>query len=397
MGLRASEIRELLKWTQRPDIISFAGGLPSPESFPVEDVKKICQDVLENEPEKALQYGTTEGVIQLREALADRMKKKGVDCDADQFIITHGAQQGIDLICKVFLDSSDMVITSQPTYLGFRTALIAFQVPSQGVPLSNDGMRIDCLEDKLKSLKERGMRPKLIYTMPTFHNPVGVTMPESNRKELLELASEYDLLVIEDDPYGELRYEGEDLKPMVGLDDEGRVIYLSTFSKILAPGFRLAWIIAPEKIRRRLVLAKQASDLCTNSFGQYVAYHYLDRGLMDEMIARTRALYMKKRETMLQAMREHFPEGSTWTEPQGGLFLWATMPKGIDTHNSLMKSLENKVAYVPGTAFHTEGGARESMRLNFSFPTIEQIKEGIRRLGEVMSKEARSVEVPASP
>lgn len=385
--LRSSEIRELLKWTQKPDIVSFAGGLPSPQSFPVEEVGEIIQDILRNNAARALQYGTSEGLTELREELANRMRRWGVDRPSDEIIVTHGAQQGIDLLCKVFLDPGDTVVASQPTYLGFRTSLIAFQAHSVGIPVGEDGVDLDLMEESLERLRRKGVRPKFIYVMPTFHNPVGVTMPEAGRKRLVDLAAEYETVIVEDDPYGEIRFEGDDLRALKSYDDDGRVIYLSTFSKILAPGFRLAWAIAPEGLFQKLLLAKQSADLCTNSFGQFVAHEYLARGLVDEQVAKTKALYHGKRDLMLKAMEEHFPEGSTWTKALGGLFSWATMPEGVDTSDSLMKCLENHVAYVPGSAFHTDDGGRRSMRLNFSYPTDAEIVKGIERLGRVMTSE----------
>ncbi len=385
--LRASEIRELLKWTQKPEIISFAGGLPNPESFPAKDVDAIVDDVMRENPAQALQYGTSEGLTPLRQVIEERMKRWGVDRPYEEVMITHGAQQGIDLICKVFLDPGDTIVASQPTYLGFRTALLAFQTRSVGIPVGDDGVDLDAMEDALEGLRKDGIRPKLIYTMPTFHNPVGVTMSEASRRRLLDLAAQYETVVVEDDPYGEIRFEGEHLRAVKAFDEDERVIYLSTFSKILAPGFRLAWLVAPEDLYKKLLLAKQSADLCTNSFGQYVAHEYLARGLVDAQIAKTKALYRGKRDLMIRSMESHFPEGSTWTRAQGGLFSWATMPEGVDTSESLMKCLENNVAYVPGAAFHTDDGGRRSMRLNFSYPTDEQIERGIKRLGRVMTEE----------
>ena len=385
--MRRSEIRELLKLTQKPEIISFAGGLPCPEAFPIDVVKEITIDVLDEKGSVALQYGTTEGLAPLRKELAKRMNKLGVKCTHENILVTHGCQQALDLIAKIFLDAHDLVVCSLPSYLGGIGAFGAFQADFIGIPLEADGMNLDVLEGKLKELRKEGKRPKFIYVLPTFHNPAGVTMPAENRKRMIEILKEYDVLALEDDPYGELRYEGDHIDPLMAYDNEdGHVIYLGTFSKILAPGLRLGWAVAPKEILDSLVTAKQSTDLCTSTFSQYIAYEYLHRGLVNSHIEKIKKVYGAKRNIMLEAMETYFPEEVEWVRPDGGMFTWATVP-GVDTKEMVIKAIEQKVAYVHGAAFRFDGGGRDSMRLNFSYPTEEEVEEGIKRLGRVLKEE----------
>ncbi|MFQ6107310.1 MAG: PLP-dependent aminotransferase family protein [Thermoplasmata archaeon] len=385
--MKRSEIRELLKLTQKPEIISFAGGLPCPEAFPIDVVKGITTEILEERGAIALQYGTTEGLTPLRKELAKRMNKKGVECTHENILVTHGCQQALDLIAKVFLDAHDKVICSLPSYLGGINAFGAFRADFVGIPLGEDGMNLDVLEENLKSISNEGRRPKFVYVLPTFHNPAGVTMPADNRKRMIEILREYDVLAFEDDPYGELRYEGEHLNPLMAYDGgEGHVFYLGTFSKILAPGLRLGWAVAPTEILDSLVTAKQSTDLCTSTFSQHIAYEYLHRGFVDSHIEKIKKIYGTKRNIMLEAMETYFPEEATWVRPDGGMFTWATAP-GVDTKEMVIKAIEQKVAYVHGAAFRFDGGGRDSMRLNFSYPTEEEVEEGIKRLGRVLKDE----------
>jgi 2-aminoadipate transaminase len=383
--MKASEIRELLKLTQQPDVISFAGGLPNPASFPIEEIHDICNDVFKKYGSRVLQYGTAQGLTALREALADRLREKeGIDTDAGKILITSGSQQGLDLLCKVFLDPQDKIIVSAPTYLGGTNAYKAFQANMTSVPLDDDGMNVDLLEKKLKGLRMEHENPKFLYLIPTFHNPAGVTMPLKRRKKVYELACEYDLLVVEDNPYGELRYEGKHIPTIKALDDEDRVIYFGTFSKILAPGFRLAWVIAPENIIDKLVLAKECTDVCTNTLGQYIAYEFINRKLLDSHIEKIKMMYGEKQKIMLNALKNYFPEEVKWTHPKGGLFIWVTCPKSIDTAIMFQDAVRERVAYVVGHAFYPDGSGHNTMRLNFSHPTNDKIEEGVRRLGKVI-------------
>ncbi len=387
-GMKASEIRELLKVTQNKEIISFAGGLPSPDAFPIIDVQNICQKVLEEDGKTALQYCATEGVRKLRVEITQRMKvKENMDVDYKQILITTGSQQGLDLIGKTFLDTGDIVIVGAPTYLGGTNAFNSYRAKMESIKLDNDGMDPDLLADKLRSLNLHGSNPKLLYIIPSFQNPSGVTIPESRRKKILDIAHEYDVLIIEDNPYSELRYDGKPINSIYSMDKENRTIYLGTFSKVLAPGLRVAWTVAPQELMNKLIITKQAADLCSNTFGQYMAYEYLAQGLIDPHIEKIKAIYRVKRDTMLAALDKYFPPGATWTRPEGGMFIWATLPDNIDTGLMIERAIENKVAYVIGAAFHADRSGKNCMRLNYTYATLDRIDEGIKKLAETINNE----------
>jgi len=391
--MRKSVIRELLKVTQDPEIISFAGGLPNPRSFPIKELEGILDYVIENHGPVALQYGTTQGLPALREAIAERSHKDGIDATSENIVIMSGSQQALDTVGKIFLNPGDTAICGLPTYLGGINAFRSYEGNLQGIPLDEDGMRVDILEEKIKELLKNEITPKFIYTVPTFQNPAGVIMPESRRKELINIANEYDLVIVEDDPYGKLRYDSQPVKPIKAFDDEGRVIYMSTFSKILSPGFRLAWTIASPELTRKMIICKQALDLCTNTFTQFLAYEFMRRGSLDLHIMKICELYKPKRDIMMDAMKKYFPEGYTCYRPKGGMFAWPTLPEGIDTETMFLDSIKEKVAYVHGKAFHVNGGGDRSMRLNFSYSTNEQIEEGMSRLGNVIKKKLEKEKV----
>ena len=391
--MRKSVIRELLKVTQDPEIISFAGGLPSPASFPVEDLQDVIQHVLQHHGNSALQYGTTQGLKELREALAERCRKDGIDVTAEDIMITSGSQQALDTVGKVFLNPGDTALVGLPTYLGGINAFRSYESNLTGIPLDEDGMRVDVLEDTIKQLLKKDITPKFIYVVPTFQNPAGVVMPESRRKQLVDIANQYDLVIIEDDPYGKLRYDISHIKPIKAFDDEGRVIYLSTFSKILSPGFRLAWVAASPELTRKMIICKQALDLCTNTFTQFIANEFMRRGSLDLHIMKICEMYKPKRDMMIKAMNEYFPDGYTCYKPQGGMFAWVTLPEGIDTETMFLDAIKEKVAYVHGKAFHVDGGGERSMRLNFSYPTDTQIEAGMKRLGNVIRQKLEKREV----
>ncbi len=378
--MTSSIIREILKFTQMPDVISFAGGLPAPELFPIREFEEASRHVLNTDGERALQYSLTEGLLPLREALAEKMQKYGVAAEPPNILLTNGSQQALDLLGRIFIDEGDVIVTGKPTYLG---ALQAFKVYSPrivGVTVDDEGMRVDELEKALAEAK-----PKFIYVLPNFHNPMGVTMTLERRKELVKAAARHGVPVIEDDPYGELRFEGEDITPIVVLHKEN-VIYLSTFSKTLAPGIRLGWVVAPEKIVAKLVQAKQATDLHTSTFIQMIVNDIMRRGILKAHSKVIKAAYGERRRIMTSSMEEHFPAGITWTEPAGGLFLWVRTPENVDTMDLLETAVAEKVAYVPGTVFYPDGSGRNTMRLNFSNATPEKIREGIKRLGRVLEK-----------
>jgi 2-aminoadipate transaminase len=385
--MRKSVIRELLKVAQDPEIISFAGGLPNPNSFPIDDLNTIIQSVMKNHGKKALQYGTTQGLTELRKSLADRAYKDGIDdINADNVIITNGSQQALDMVGKLFLNPGDTALVGSPTYLGGINAFKSYESNLTGIPLDEDGMRIDLLEDTIKELINEDIIPKFIYVIPTFQNPAGVIMPEKRRKQLIDVAHEYDLVIVEDDPYGKLSYDIDHIKPIKAYDDDGRVIYMSTFSKILSPGFRLAWTIASDELTRKMIICKQALDLCTNTFTQYIANEFMRQGSLDLHILKINEMYKPKRDKMISGIKEYFPEGYTCNKPQGGMFAWVTLPEGIDTETMFLDAIKHKVAYVHGKAFHVDGGGERSMRLNFSYSSNEQIDEGIKRLSKVIEQ-----------
>ncbi|MFP4343198.1 MAG: PLP-dependent aminotransferase family protein [Anaerolineales bacterium] len=381
-NMQSSAIRELLKITEQPDVISFAGGLPAPEIFPVREIEEACHYLLREEPMKALQYSTTEGYRPLREFIADSMAKYGIHHGADNILITTGAQQGLDLIGKVFIDKGTSVLTGEPTYLGAIQAWRTYQADFITVPLDDEGMQVELIED---IVAKEGM-PRFLYVLPNFHNPAGTTLPEERRRHLVEFARKHDLIIVEDDPYGALRYEAEDVIPITVLAPE-RTIYLGTFSKTLAPGLRIGWMVAPAEIIHRLVQAKQGADLHSSTFNQMVANDVAQRGILKVHIRKIRSVYGERRDTMLDALEEFWPGGCCWTRPQGGLFLWARVPDSINTTDFLQEALAKRVAYVPGNSFYPDGdGGYNAMRLNFSNAKPELIVEGIRRLGEALKE-----------
>lgn len=386
--MKASEIRELLKLTEKPNIISFAGGLPNPSTFPVQDVEEATHRVLRDHAKQALQYGTTEGVTILREAVAEHLRRDGMTVDPDQVLITNGSQQGLDLLGRVFIDRGDTVIVSSPTYLGAMQSFNAFGAQYASAESDQDGIVPESVDATVRRLKAKGIRPKFLYVVSTFANPTGTTVSAARRRRLLELAHEHDLLIIEDDPYGKLRFDGTAVPTIHSMDKEGRVVYLGTFSKILVPGFRLAWSVAPMEVTRKMVISKQGVDLCTNPFTQYIAADLLAGGIIDRHLPEIVSLYRNKRDIMMRAMDLHFPKESvTWTRSQGGLFTWAQMPEGVNATEMLKAAVEREVAYVPGKSFFPEPNiGYNTMRLNFSFPSDDRIRIGVERLGEVMAQ-----------
>lgn len=386
----SSVIRELLKLTEQPDIISFAGGLPAPEVFPVKEFQAACNAVLEQHGAQALQYSTTEGHRPLREMIARHNARYSVDVTADNILITSGSQQALDFIGRLFINRGDYIVVESPTYLGALQAWNAYGAQYISVPMDENGMIVDEMEEALRK------GPKFIYVLPNFQNPSGSTLSLERREKLIILADKYGVPIVEDDPYGQLRYEGEHLPSVVYLDSKfrgpngghysGNVIYLSTFSKLLAPGLRLAWVIAPPEVIRKLVMTKQAADLHTSSFNQYVAYEVGKGGFLNEHVKVIRATYKERRDVMLEMMEEMFPPEVSWTHPQGGMFLWGILPEGMDAADALKIAIERKVAFVPGAAFHANGGGANTMRINFSYSSPDTIREGITRMGSVLKE-----------
>jgi len=386
--MRSSRVRELLKLTEQPEIISFAGGLPAPEVFPVQEFQEACQSVLAEHGSKALQYSTTEGYRPLREMIARHTVRYGIEVGPDNILLTTGSQQALDLIGKAFINPGDHILVENPTYLGALQAWNGYQAEYVTIPLDDDGMRTDELEGALR------ISPKFVYVLPNFHNPAGVTLSLERRHKLIEMADHYGIPIIEDDPYGQLRYVGEHLLPLVVLDNQfqgnngspysGNVIYISTFSKTLAPGIRLGWVIAPVEVIEKLVLAKQGADLHTSTFDQMVAYEVARGGFLDNHVRLIRNVYRERRDAMLSALEKYFPGDVSWTKPQGGLFLWVTLPEHLDADMILNDALKEKVAFVPGESFYADGSGQNTLRLNFSYVKPERIEEGIKRLGSVL-------------
>ena len=394
--MESSAIRELLKYTEKPDIISFAGGLPAPDVFPVEEFSAACERVLREHGAMALQYSTTEGYLPLREMITRHSARYGIKITPENVLITSGSQQALDLLGKILIDPGDRILVESPTYLAALQAWKAYGAEFISVPMDDDGMNTDYLEEALRA------GPKFIYALPNFQNPTGVTLSMERRRKLLELADQYGVPIVEDDPYGQLRYDGDHLPSIVVLDSQfrddgtacyrGNVIYLSTFSKTLAPGLRLGWVIAPPEVIGKLVQAKQGADLHTATFNQFVAYEVSRAGFLDRHIQLIREVYGQRRDLMLAAMDRHFPAEVNWTYPQGGLFLWGTLPSYMDAKDLLKTCLDKKVAFVPGEPFHPTGGGKNTMRINFSNATYEEIQVGIERLGSaIKEKLARQV------
>jgi 2-aminoadipate transaminase len=384
-SMSSSAIRELLKLTQQPDIISFAGGLPAPELFPIEEVKAACDVVLSETGPQSLQYSTTEGYPPLRELLVRHMARYGIKVDIDNIVITSGSQEALDLIGKLLINPGDRILTENPTYLGALQAFSAYQAQYVTVPIDDDGLQVGQLEAALR------VGPKFMYILPNFQNPSGVTLAATRRYDLIALAEQYGIPIIEDDPYGQLRYEGDHIKPLVVLDSEylecndnggysGNVIYTSTFSKTLAPGLRLGWVVAPKDVVSKLVMMKQGTDLHTSTFDQMVACEVAHGGFLDRHIKTIREVYHHRRDVMLHALETNMPDGVKWTHPLGGLFLWVTLPESIAAVDLLKDAIKEKVAFVPGDAFHPNGGGQNTMRLNFSNAGDDMIEDGIRRM-----------------
>ncbi len=386
-GMKRSVIRELLKLTAKPGIISFAGGLPAPATFPVDFVEAAVDSVIENEHETALQYGPTEGDARLREDLAIIMRKDGIKTTADHILITTASQQGLDLVAKIFLNPGDTCITGSPTYLGGLQAFKSYQGVPVGVDLDDQGMIPEKLEETIVKLESENRKPKFIYIIPDFQNPAGVTIPESRRRQILEIARKGEYLIVEDTPYRQLRYSGQSQPTFQSMAPE-MVLSLYTISKILLPGFRLGWACGPDWIVDKMVMAKQAVDLCTPPFTQAITHAMLVNGALEKGLETTIELYSSRRILMLACLEKEFAdiEGVSWTKPEGGLFLWLTLPEGMSTEEIFEQAIEEKVAYVPGSAFYPNNDNFRSMRLNFSYANEEQICEGVKRLGKVIRK-----------
>jgi 2-aminoadipate transaminase len=388
-GMKSSAMRDLMAITARPDVISLAGGLPDTTTFPAEDLAALMARVAANASARALQYGPTEGMDELKSCIVKVMAAEGMDVGEDELLVTTGGQQVIDLVCKTLIDPGDVIVAEGPTYPGAVPTFSAYEADVVQIEMDADGMRIDLLEDTLDRLEREGRTPKFIYTVPTFQNPAGVTMALDRRRRLVRLAAERELLVLEDNPYGLLRFEGEPLPPLYALDRGEYVIYLGTFSKILSPGLRLGWTAAPRPVLEKLNLGKQGADLCSSTFGQHFVVEYFSQRNWADLLGRLRGLYRRRRDAMLEALAECFPAEATWTRPAGGLFIWATLPSYIDTTDLLARALREHVAFVPGRAAFLDGRGGDSMRLNFSGARESELEEGIARIGKVINEQVR--------
>lgn len=396
-GMKKSEIRELLKLTQKPGMISFAGGLPAPDLFPVQEVTEVTNFVMETAGRSALQYGPTEGLMSLRQELLKLLQTEGIQISLEQLLVITSSQQGLDLVGKIFLNPGDIVLCGRPTYVGAIQAFVSYSGVLHGVPLDEDGINTVLMEQEIKRLADKGKRAKFIYVIPDFQNPSGITLTLERRHQLIELAEKYDLIIIEDSPYRQLRFEGDAPPPIISLNTE-RVMALYTFSKILLPGFRLGWVAGPSELIQKMAVAKQAVDLCAPPFNQAILAEYMKRGYLQSQIKKIIVAYREKRDYMLSQLEKHLGKtpGVTWTKPRGGLFLWVTLPEGLDSSELFLDAVEKKVAYVTGVAFDPDGIDKRSLRLNFSYASMEEITIGIERLAETI-KERLSRQQTDSP
>src|SRR5215210_7563094 len=386
-GMKSSAMRDLMAVTAQPEVISLAGGLPDTSTFPAEDFAALMAHVAVDSAAAALQYGPTEGLDALKDCIVEVMAAEGLEVERDELLVTTGGQQVIDLVCKTLLDPGDVVIAEAPTYPGAVPVFSSYQANVVQIELDADGMRVDLMEAALDRLEAEGRVPKFVYTVPSFQNPAGVTLSLERRRRLVELARVRELLVLEDNPYGLLRYEGEPLPTLFSLDGGEYVIYLGTFSKILSPGLRLGWTAAPRPVLEKLNVGKQGADLCSSTFGQYFVIEYFAQRNWQDLLGALRELYRRRRDTLFDALAEPLPPETDWTRPDGGMFVWATLPTYLDTSDLLARALRDHVAFVPGRAAYLDGRGGAEMRLNCSVVGDDEIREGIRRIGEVVREQ----------
>jgi 2-aminoadipate transaminase len=386
--MKSSAMRDLMAVIARDDIISLAGGAPDMTVFPAEVMAKVMSQLAAEQSSRALQYGPTEGLDDVKEAIVEVMEAEGTTgVDPQDILVTTGGQQVIDLMCRTLIDPGDVIIAEAPTYPGAVPCFGSYEADVVQIEMDSDGMRVDAMEAALDQLAREGRRPKFIYTIPTFHNPAGVTMSLPRRKRLVEVARERELLVLEDNPYGLLRYEGDPLPTLYSLDGGQFVVYLGTFSKIFAAGVRLGWAVAPQPVYQKLNIGKQAADLCSSPLSQLFISTYFRSGEWPSLLAAFKERYHRRRDVMLDALAEFFGPEAAWTHPQGGLFLWATLPDFIDTTDLLARALDERVAFVPGRGAYLDGRGGSSMRLNFSYVADDDIREGVRRIGAIVQEQ----------
>jgi len=388
--MKASTIRETLKIIQRSNVISLAGGMPDPATFPAKEINQVTQQILAKNSACALQYSSTEGLPELRELILNWFSEDNKKPGLDNIVITSGSQQGLDLMSKVLLNPGDIVIVELPSYLAALNAFRSYGGEMKGISMDNEGVEVDILEETLTQLKKEGQKVKFIYTISNFQNSAGVTMSLPRRKRVLEIAQKFEVFILEDNPYDKLRFEGEPLPSIYSLDNEGYVISLGTFSKILCPGLRLAWVLGDKKIIEKIVIMKQATDLCTTILNQLIVYEYCRQNDIDKNIESNIKIYRKKRDVMLKALSKYFPSEASWTKPEGGFFVFVTLPEYIDVDEMFPEAIEEGVAYVSGSAFFANGKGKNTMRLSFCYPKEEDIEEGIKRLGKVIKKRIKN-------
>lgn len=382
--LQSSDIAALLALTEKPEVISFAGGLPAPELFPIEEMKKVDEAIYNEEGRQAVQYGTTEGYLPLREQICQRMKAKFfVDCKPEDIVVTTGSQQALFILSQILVDMDQTILMESPSYMGAIMAFDPVRPKYTEVPTDDQGI----IPEELEKILAADDSIRMIYVIPEFQNPTGITWPVERRKAFMDVINKYDVVVLEDDPYGEIRYDIEKLPSLKSMDTQGKVVFLGSFSKIFMPGLRLGWIVANPEIIDKFVKFKQAVDLGTSTFGQRQAAYFCKMYDMEEHIAKITALYAKRRDLMYQSMEKYFPEGVTFTYPKGGLFTWVTLPEQMDATELMPKCLAKNVAYVPGGIFYPNGGNRNHFRLNYSNMPEDRIVEGIKRLGDVLKEE----------
>ncbi len=386
-GMTSSAMRDMMAITQRPEVISLAGGLPDTSTFPPATLAAVTARIAQESSAKALQYGPTDGLLETKECIAQVMAAEGMRVDLDDVVVTTGGQQVIDLVVKTLIDPGDVIIAEGPTYPGAVPVFNAYQADVVQIEMDGEGMRVDLLEETIDRVEAEGRKLKFIYTVPTFQNPGGATMSLPRRRQLVKIATERQLLVLEDNPYGLLRYEGEPPPPLYKLDGGVYVMYLGTFSKILSPGIRLGWVAAPPPVLEKINLGKQEADLCTSTLSQLMVQAYFERGEWQDYVASLVEVYRPRRDAMLDALAEFFPAEASWTRPAGGMFIWATLPDYIDTTDLLARALRDNVAFVPGEGAFLTGEGRSSMRLNFSSSQTSEIREGIRRIGSVIDEQ----------
>jgi 2-aminoadipate transaminase len=385
--MKSSAMRDLMAVTARPEVISLAGGLPDTSTFPPETFAAVTNRIATESCARALQYGPTEGLEETKRCILEVMAAEDMRAAPEDMVVTTGGQQVIDLVTKTLIDPGDVVIAEAPTYPGAVPVFSSYQAEVVQIDMDAEGMRVDLLEETLHRLDREGRTPKFVYTVPSFQNPAGVTLSLPRRKRLVEVAHERELLVLEDNPYGLLRYEGAANPPLYSLDGGVFVMYLGTFSKILSPGIRLGWVVAPPPVLEKINLGKQAADLCTSTLSQLMVRAYFEETRWRDYVDSLTDIYRARRDTMLDALADHFPPQAEWTRPAGGLFIWATLPDYIDTTDLLARALRENVAFVPGEAAYLDGRGRNAMRLNFSGCGDDELREGIRRIGEVVTEQ----------